>query len=260
MENDLKIERPIKKSHMCFYCYSFWAAILLIPIAISTIFGDSLRNYIVASIIFLILIIIGALIFYAERRSSLLDISKIKTEYTPEGVVITDRFRTQFFQSMCLLFVFIVFVLLGFAGIAMSLDPIQILIALVIIVTAIIIVMFVILRWIKGKQKIRKFSISDKSIELLVPPKAIFQVNWSDFNTIRIEREIKRYSDFQHSLVFDKLILNFLGTDFTQKFDFEIGMDFRKVNVEKILDLLKIYALKMNKEFIGLEKNESIWK
>ena len=254
MENDFKKEKFIRGKHTCFYCYSSCVLLCILPFSLYIIIGTQyLYNYIVISIILSILTVIGGLIFYFERKSYLSDLTKIKTEYKPEGVVITDVLGTQSFQIMCILLVFMIVMVLSAAGAVMGLEPIQGIIAVLIIVAGMIVGMVFILKKVEGMEEIRKFSISDKSIEISIPPRPLFHINWVDFDTIKIEYKRKTFygpAPGSPPLIISYYNLNFLGKNFAQKFKIESGKDFHVEKTKEVFDLLEVFAFKMNKEFI----------
>lgn len=254
MEIDIKKEKPFRGKHSCFGCYIICMLAFITPFVILILSTSHyLYTYIVMSIILSIFTVIGVLIFFYERKLYLSDLSKIKTEYKPEGVVITDVLKTQSFQITLILILFIIIMILSALGAAMGLEPIPAIIAVVIIVVGLVVGMVFILFKIEGMEKIRKFSISDKSIEISIPPRPIFHINWIDFDTIKIEYKRKTiYGPAPGSppLIISYHKLNFLGENFAQKFKIESGKDFRVEKTKEVFDLLEVFAFKMNKEFV----------
>lgn len=263
MENDIKKEKSIRGKHTCFYCYSSCIIFVILFLLYAIIDNEFiLSNYIAFSVVVPILAVIGFLIFYFERKAHRSDLSKITTEYKPEGIVITDALSGVSFQIWCILIVFVIVMILSAVAVLMGinpipgigLDPIQGIIAIVIIIAGMVVGMIFILRKVVGMEKIRKFSISENSIELSIPPRPLFHVDWIDFDTIKIEYKRKTISGRSFGgppLVISYYKLNFLGKDFNQKFKIESGKDFHAEKVKEVFNLLKNFAFKKNKGFIG---------
>ena len=254
---DVEEKKFIRGKHTCFWCYNGCILIFIVPLVIMILSTSHyLYTYIIISIGLSIFIGISVLIFYFESKTYISDLSKIKTEYKPEGVVITDALKTQSFQILLLLILFIIIMILFIASVSMGLDPIPAIFAVLIIVAVLIVGLVFILKKLVGISKVRKFSISEKGIEITIPPRPVFYVNWIDFDKIMIEykrKEISGRSFGGPPLVISYYKLSFIRRDFIQKFKIEAGKDFHIEITREIFNHLKDYSLKMNKEFIGPE-------
>ncbi|TFG30377.1 MAG: zinc ribbon domain-containing protein [Promethearchaeota archaeon] len=109
------------------------------------------------------------------------------------------------------------------------------------------------LRYTRGMEKIRTFSISDQAIKIIFPNKPPFQINWSDFDTIHIYK----YYIFIPAL-WDLLSsrrkaykINFLSKDVLKnETSIELEKDFNRSGFKKIKSLIEQYAHRLNKEYI----------
>ncbi|MFX1297275.1 MAG: hypothetical protein ACFFD2_20780 [Promethearchaeota archaeon] len=106
----------------------------------------------------------------------------------------------------------------------------------------------------KHPSKTRTFSVSDKSIRIMIPNKPIFQINWDQIEAI----EIKKIVTGRHIHIIDEALtpmhvyndMIFTTTDGSQtNYRIDITRDFPKKFCKKIRELLKEYANKMNKGY-----------
>lgn len=93
--------------------------------------------------------------------------------------------------------------------------------------------------------KIRSFIVTDEKIEICVPNKPIFQIGWSEFDSIEIERKITGYRQYKRTFY----AFNFLGKG-SESIVLESGADFKKIHKE-IIPPLKEIVLSKGKEFSG---------
>lgn len=113
----------------------------------------------------------------------------------------------------------------------------------------------------KRPSKLRTFSISDKSIRIMVPNKTMFQINWDQIEAIEVKKRVTGRSRFTLP---EKLTpmhvyndITFTTTDGSQReYSIDITRDFPKKICKKIRALLEQYANKLNK---GYEFNSSYW-
>jgi hypothetical protein len=140
--------------------------------------------------------------------------------------------------------------------------------ALIIVLGGYIVLLVVIIIWIilglfiyviyrsflKGTSKLRKFIVTDSYIEIEIPPRPIFHVDWIGIDKIELKlKPFKRIpSEYGTSYIYIHE-LNFIGKDFHQTFEILGGRDFGK-KLNEIFDILEKYAISMNKEFIRFEK------
>lgn len=93
---------------------------------------------------------------------------------------------------------------------------------------------------LKGTSKLRKFIINEEFIQILVPPKPIFQVNWIEIDRIEVSK--------QPNTKFFIIELKFIGKNYNKSFHILGGRDFN-IKLKEILGLLEKYAIKLNKKF-----------
>ncbi len=109
--------------------------------------------------------------------------------------------------------------------------------------------------YLEGLSKKRRFTITKNYIEILVPNKPYFKINWSDFDTLQIAKRINQtwiVTSPGPRFVYFKLI--FKGSNFEKSFEFESGKDFKSRTRKKIISALGEYTDEMNKKFIGWKK------
>ncbi|MFX0039718.1 MAG: hypothetical protein ACFFCY_12865 [Promethearchaeota archaeon] len=103
----------------------------------------------------------------------------------------------------------------------------------------------------KNPGKIRKFSISNKEIELIIPNKAYFKINWTEFSKLEIILKELNYKPFR---LYE---IHFINQN-SEKNVYLSAFDFHKEKIDQILLLLKEYSLRMKKKFNTFkEKNIS---
>jgi len=110
--------------------------------------------------------------------------------------------------------------------------------------------------YLRGLSKLRRFTITDKYIEINVPHKPHFRIDWAEFDSIEItKRESMATVPTPDGLilgprfVYFKLI--FKGKDYERSYEFESGKDFKRKSRKKILIVLEQYAKEKNKGFTG---------
>jgi len=139
--------------------------------------------------------------------------------------------------------------------------PDKALLALIIIWSIVLGVVGLFIYYMRGFSKIRRFAITNQYIEIDVPHKPYFRVNWSDFDSIEItRREDIAAAPTTEGLIFGpKFVyfnLIFSGADFKQSYEFESGKDFKVSSRKKILIALEQYAKEKNKNYIGYKWKE----
>ena len=90
--------------------------------------------------------------------------------------------------------------------------------------------------------KIRKFSISNEEIELIVTNKPYFRIFWTEFRELEIIMKNLNYKPF---CVYE---IHFINQDSDKSLYLSV-FDFHKEKIDQILLLLKNYATRMNKKF-----------
>ncbi|MFX0135994.1 MAG: zinc-ribbon domain-containing protein [Candidatus Hodarchaeota archaeon] len=176
-------------------------------------------------------------------------------EYSAEDFVIIEHLKGSLYGSIICIAIFVGFMILVTYAVISELG-VQAIIALLIIWPIVIGFMFWATRYLRGLSKIRKFIITDDYIEIIVPHKPHFRVNWSDFDSIEItKRESMGTLPTPDGIIlgprFVYFTLIFRGTNYEQNFEFESGKDFKVRTKKKILTALEQYATKKGKDFTG---------
>ncbi len=170
-------------------------------------------------------------------------------EEEPDKVEVIDFFGEQFNKrsvpcSLGLLIMLIValanmFIMISFPG-----TYISVYISLVIIAGFVLYYSYILT---KNPGKLRKFSISNKEIEITVPETSFFRIYWHEFEKLEIRKWEFNYKPFC------RFELHFLNLDSDKVVNLSL-LDFHKENINKILVLLKNYAKMMKKEFAALKE------
>ena len=110
--------------------------------------------------------------------------------------------------------------------------------------------------YMKGLSKVRKFTITKNYIELIVPHKPTFRINWIDFDSIEItKRDSMTALPTGEGVIlgprFVYFNIIFKGSDIEKSYEFESGKDFKVRTRKKILIALEQYAKEKEKDFIG---------
>jgi len=176
-------------------------------------------------------------------------------EYNEGDFVIIEHLKRSLYASICCIAMFIWFMILVSIAIASQFLA-QAIIPLIIIWPIVIGFLVWASIYLRGLSKIRKFIITDEFIEIVVPHKPIFKVNWSDFDSIEItKRESMTTIPTTDSIIlgprFVYFTLIFKGVSQKQKYEFESGKDFKVRTRKKILTSLEQYAKKKGKSFTG---------
>ncbi len=176
-------------------------------------------------------------------------------EYSAEDFVIIEHLKGSLYGSIVCLSIFIGFMILVTYAVISELG-VQAIIALLIIWPIVLLFMAWAVIYLRGLSKIRKFIITDEYIEINVPHKPYFRVNWSDFDSI----EITKRESMATIPTTDRIILGprfvyftliFKGMSYEQNYEFESGKDFKVRTKKKILTALEQYAKKKGKNFTG---------
>ncbi len=237
------------------YLCSFWYLIIgLFGFTTALLVSELTISYIILlSLTIGVFSTIGLLIYYVEFKSYKKDLSKTTTEVTFEGVKITESVKGGKNSIVILIFFIIVFWIYASIAIIIGLGGIiKALLYLIILWIVIGLIIFMFYRlFLKGTSELRKFIVNDNFIEIIVPPRPIFHVDWIDID--KIELSLKPYKKLMIHNYPDKYIyiheLNFIGKNYNQTFGILGGRDFDK-KLNEIFDLLEKYAIKMKKEFI----------
>ncbi len=179
-------------------------------------------------------------------------------EYSPGDFVIMEHLKGSLYGSIACLTIFIAFMILVTVAVS-SQYGIQAIIPLIIIWPIVIGFMFWASRYLRGLSKIRKFIITGEYIEIIVPHKPYFRVNWSEFDAIEVQkRDHQTWAVLPGKVIigprFIYFKLIFKGSNFTESYEFESGKDFKRRSRKEILIALEEFAQKMNKDYNGPTK------
>jgi len=254
-KNELRISKLYRKQP-CVVIYSFCILIMFVPISLvilipSFVLG-SLFNIISLTCGYGVFIIIGALLYYAERNWYMKDLSRSTIKYKSGGVEITEtnvHMRNIFLIIMVPFLIFWIFISITI-GIRFEFMKALFLISIIWILTGPI-TTWMYIKIARGTPEQRIFFISDKIIKILVPPRPLFQVEWSNIDKIEVKLQphlTVRYKNLRKHINIHEL--NFIGKNHHQTFEILDGRDF-SYKIREIFNLIQKYAIKMNKEFIG---------
>jgi len=110
--------------------------------------------------------------------------------------------------------------------------------------------------YMKGLTKNRRFTITKDHIEIVVPHKPTFRIEWSDFEAIEItKRESMTAVPTGDGVIlgpkFVYFSLIFKGKNADRSYEFESGKDFKVRSRKKLVIALEQHAKERGKEFIG---------
>ena len=95
--------------------------------------------------------------------------------------------------------------------------------------------------------KIRKFSISEEEIEIILPNIPIFVIKWTDFEQVEIRMKKLEFKPFY------RYEFHFKNNDSDELIDLNL-FHFHKEKIDQMLQLLKDYSKRMNKEFSAVQE------
>ena len=99
----------------------------------------------------------------------------------------------------------------------------------------------------KNPGKIRKFSISNKVIEITLPDTTPFRIYWPEFEKLEIRKKEFDYRPYY------RYELHFMYGDSDKVVNISL-LNFQKINLDKILVLLKNFAKIMKKDFAAVKE------
>ncbi len=110
--------------------------------------------------------------------------------------------------------------------------------------------------YLKGLSKSRRFTITKDFIEIVVPHKPSFRIEWSDFDSIIITRResMPAVPTGQGVILGPKFVyfsLIFKGKTTKRRYEFESGKDFKVKSRKKLVIALEESSKKRGKEFTG---------
>ncbi|MFX1503635.1 MAG: hypothetical protein ACFFDH_21925 [Promethearchaeota archaeon] len=249
---DSKIREGYFSKYPCSFCYFIFG---LFSYTLAFLASEHTKSYIIMfSITGGVFSAVGLLIFFAEYKWYKRDMAMTATEDKYGGIEITESVK----GGRNSLFILIIFII-GFWTYASLAIIIVGGIKMVLGVGIIWIIVgpflfYVYIKFLKGTSEPRKFLINDKFIQIIIPPKPTFHVNWTQID--RIESAFKRYVKYLGKYSQRYIFINelrFIGKNYTQKVQILKGRDFnRKYN--EIFELLENYAIRMKKDFIKSEE------
>ena len=172
----------------------------------------------------------------------------VASDFQPFEISQTMRFRIGCFSSCCIIFI-VLLVYTSLVVLPTFMPPAGAALAAGLLLPLLggasfigLIYMLVIYRNAGSR---RLFSISPKGIKIVVPKEPICEAEWSQFDTIEVEKLAGRsnstnyrYYFTKHGVVYREVLIR--GS-----------MDFSGINCRTIKSRLQHYAEKMNKQFIG---------
>jgi hypothetical protein len=102
---------------------------------------------------------------------------------------------------------------------------------------------------LRGTTKTRTFLITDREIEIFVPTKGFFQIQWSQFDNLEVKKRRTHGVILDTTTTYYTLVFEGQGK---REFTIESGKDFKVRTVKKILKNLEEFSNRMNKQFFGL--------
>jgi len=114
------------------------------------------------------------------------------------------------------------------------------------LVLILILVLFFI-SWVNNPAKLRKFSISEDIIEIILPHDSRFHKSWSEFNKIEVRL---KYFDIKPYRAYE---LHFIQGNSEDCCNISL-FDFHKEKIKEILVLLKEYSRRKNKSFSAVKE------
>ena len=259
-KQDYKIRESIFNKHPCSFCCLLFG---LLSFTLAFLFSEHTPSYLnLLSLIVGIYSSIGLLLFYAEYKWYKKDISKTVAVEEFGGVMITESVKggknVIVILMMCIIGFWIyvsIAIIIGLGGIE------AFLVLLIIWIIISLFTFFVYRKFLKGTSELRKFIINEKFIQIIVPPKPIFHVNWIQID--KIELSLQPYMKYPNIHTNNFTIpsrkylfineLKFIGKNYNQTFQILGGRDFN-IKLKEIFYLVEKYAIKLNKEFIKSDK------
>lgn len=170
-----------------------------------------------------------------------------------EKFEVEENLRTSFCCGWCCSVCFVSFMLFISIGFFLrpppGFDPTMLPLLLLIIWPIVIIFVIWVAYLLRGTTKTRTFLISDQGIRIFVPTKSPFQIQWSDFDNIRVKKRTTTAVILDTTTVYYTLIFERQGD---RRFEIESGKDFKKRTIKRILANLEEFCNKMNKQYFGL--------
>ena len=186
-QKELKTKKKIFDNHPFLACYSIFVLIMISILTIVLITNLNLFNLISISLGTGVLVSIGVVIYYVENKLYKKDLSMSTTQYVSGQVEITESVKGLRFALIPILIIFLSIMIFASIGMLITVGGLNVYLALLIIWIIIGLFVIPIFNALRGTSKLRKFVISDNFIEILIPPKPLFHVNWSDFDLIELK-------------------------------------------------------------------------
>jgi len=205
---------------------------------------------------------IALLLFYAEYKWYKKDMSKTVTVEEFGGVMITESVKGGKNFIVILLLCNIGFWIYVSIAVIIGLGRFnELLMVLIIWIIVGPFTFYVYRKFLKGTSELRKFIINEKFIQIIVPPRPLFHVNWIEIDKIELTLQpYMKYPDIRmanSTIPTRKYIfineLKFIGKNYNQTYQILGGRDFN-IKLTEIFNLVEKYAIKLNKEFIKSDK------
>ena len=184
---------------------------------------------------------------------------QVSNSSEPNKVEITAYYKkTKYCLNSCVVFLLIFVIVIMIVPIFLHpLGIIAFFIFLIFLLPLSICVVNTVFKITKGMGPARTFSISDKQIKIMLPEKPIFQINWSEFDTVQVYKSDPDRSNLMTmpSVKREVYSINFLSNDVSRgTTSFMMPNDFNRKTTKKIRSLIEQYASKLNVQYLWDKK------
>ena len=174
--------------------------------------------------------------------------------------VIEETLKRSFKISLCIIICFEYFLIAMAITFLINppkeIQPNQLFIFEIVFWIAIVAVPLITIPLLRGLRELRTFEITANKIEIKIPSKDRFKIEWSEFDKIQVEKRERvggpilppTYTGIRY--VFYNLIFK-KDDQVVRNFEFESGRDFKVRSRKKIIFNLQEFAQKKDKIFIS---------
>ena len=115
--------------------------------------------------------------------------------------------------------------------------------------------------YLKGLTKTRRFTITKDYIEIMIPHKPLFHIDWADFDSIEVNKRdsmaaIPTGDGIVLGPKFVYFNLIFRGKNVERSYEFESGKDFKVRSRKKITIALEQHSKDKGKDFTGYKRKD----
>jgi len=159
----------------------------------------------------------------------------------------TMSFRRNSFSICCVIFIGLVFYL-SLVVFPNNMDPLMALVAsslFIVLLGGFSFLSLLYILWLYRDSGIRRiFSISPKSIKIVLPKEPVFEVNWSEFDLIQLHKHSGSHNNKRYRFYFIS------NDEVYKEVLIEGSLHFSGAKCRAIVSQMKQHAAKMNKQFI----------